>query len=151
MAITPGKTSPIGASLPRPKARQLAAGRGRFLDDLRIPGVLHAAFFRSPYPHARLLKLDLEAARASPGVTAVYCADDIAKVMSGWTARMPSLASHRSVTQGPLVAERALWQGQPVAIVIAEDVALAEDAAASIAADGEPVPALSGAERALGA
>lgn len=151
MAITPGKTSPIGASLPRPKARQLAAGRGRFLDDLRIPGVLHAAFFRSPYPHARLLRLDLEAARASPGVTAVYCAGDIAKVMSGWTARMPSLASHRSVTQGPLVAERALWQGQPVAIVIAEDVALAEDAAASIAADWEPLPALSGAERALGA
>ncbi len=139
----------VGKPLPRPKARQLVAGRGRYLDDLRIPGLLHAAFYRSPYPHARLIGIDTAAARAAPGVIAVFTARDLASVMSDWTARMPGLASHRSVGQGPLVDAITWWQGQPVAIVVAEQVALAEDAVALIAADWEPMAGVSGAERAL--
>jgi carbon-monoxide dehydrogenase large subunit len=143
------KVSPIGQPLPRPKARQLVAGRGRYLDDIRCPGMLHAAFYRSPYPHARLNRLELGAARAAPGVMAVFSWDDLAETVSPWTARMPGLASHRSVEQCALVRDRALWQGQPVVIVVAEDVALAEDAVALVEADWEALPALSGAGKAL--
>lgn len=147
--VSEARSAVIGAPLPRPKASQLVAGRGRFLDDVRVPGVLHAALFRSPHPHARLVSLDLEAARASAGVIAVFGATELAAVMTPWLATMPGLASHRSVQQGPLVAERALWQGQSVAIVVAETVALAEDAVALIDAQWEPLAALADAPSAL--
>jgi len=139
----------IGQPLPRPKARQLVAGRGRYLDDLRIAGALAAAFLRSPHPHARLLALDVAAARNAPGVVAVLTADDLQPVLKPWIAQMPTLAAHRSVAQSALVKERALWQGQPVALVIAETGAQAEDAVALIEAQWDPLPALASASEAL--
>jgi len=144
-----GSRSLIGEPLPRPKARQLAAGRGRYLDDLRVAGALSAAFLRSPHPHAELLSLDSAAAREAPGVMAVLTADDLAPVLKPWIARMPTLAAHRSVEQSALVRGRALWQGQPVALVLAETVAQAEDAVALIAAEWNPLPALASASEAL--
>jgi carbon-monoxide dehydrogenase large subunit len=146
-AIRPARL--VGQALPRPKARQLVAGRGRYLDDVRLAGMLSAAFLRSPHPHARLLSIDTRAAAGSPGVFAVFTARDLARVLKPWTAVMPTLAAHRSVAQSALVAERALWQGQPVALVIAESVALAEDAVALIEADWEPLPPVASAEQAL--
>ena len=139
----------VGQPIARPKARQLAAGRGRYLDDLRVAGVLHAAFLRSPYAHAQLLSLDSEAARQAPGVVAVFAAADLEPVLTPWTARMPTFAAHRSVAQTALVRDRSLWQGQPVALVIAESVAQAEDAVALLSAQWEPLPALASAAQAL--
>ena len=144
-----GKAGLAGRAVPRPKARQLVAGRGRYLDDLRIAGMLSATFLRSPHPHARLLSIDTRAAGAAPGVVAVLTARDLASVLKPWTATMPTLAAHRSVAQSALVDERALWQGQPVALVIAESAALAEDAVALIETEWEPLPALASASQAL--
>jgi len=145
-AVRPGL---VGQALPRPKARQLVAGRGRYLDDLRIAGVLCAAFFRSPHAHARLVSLDAASARAAPGVLAVLTAGDLESILKPWTARMPTLSAHRSVAQSALVGDRALWQGQPVALVIAESVAQAEDAVALLSAEWDPLPALANAVDAL--
>jgi carbon-monoxide dehydrogenase large subunit len=139
----------VGQPLPRPKARQLVAGRGRYLDDIRVAGALAAAFLRSPHPHARLVSLDTRAARAVAGVVAVLTAADLAPVLKPWIAKMPTLAAHRSVLQTALVTERALWQGQPVALVVADSVAQAEDAVALIEAEWEPLPALASADQAL--
>ena len=122
----------IGASIPRPKARQLAAGRGRYTDDLRIPGLLHSAFLRSPHAHARIVSVDLAPARALPGVVAVYQASDLLAVCKPWTTVFNMIPGHRTAPQPPLAHERALWQGQPVALVVAESRAIAEDAVALI-------------------
>ncbi len=141
----------VGQPIARPKARQLAAGRGRYLDDLRVAGLLHAAFLRSPHPHAQLVSLDSDASRQAPGVIAVFVAADLAPVLTPWTARMPTLTAHRSVEQTALVRDRSLWQGQPVALVVAETVAQAEDAVALLSAEWEPLPALASAAQAFAA
>lgn len=141
----------IGASIARPKARQLAAGRGRYTDDLRIPGLLHAAFLRSPHAHARIVSVDLGAARALPGVVAAYQADDLLTICKPWTTTFKLAPAHRSAAQAPLAHGRALWQGQPVVIVIAESRAIAEDATALIEVEWESLPALANGRDALAA
>ena len=139
----------IGVAAPRAHARRLAAGRGRYADDLRFPRVLHAAFLRSPHAHARIARLDLAAARAAEGVFAAFDAAALASVCKPWQTRLAQWPAHRSPPQLPLAAERALWQGQPVAIVLATSRARAEDAAERIEADFEPLPALTDPRQAL--
>ena len=72
----PNDGSLIGQSIPRPKARQFTSGRGRYTDDVRVPGLLHAAFLRSPHAHARIVSIALDQARLLPGVSAVYTAEE---------------------------------------------------------------------------
>ncbi|MSQ71366.1 MAG: xanthine dehydrogenase family protein molybdopterin-binding subunit [Betaproteobacteria bacterium] len=139
----------IGASIRRPKARQLAAGRGRYTDDLRIPGLLHAAFLRSPHAHARIVSVELARARALPGIVAAYQAADLLAVCKPWTTVFKLIPGHQSAAQSPLAHERALWQGQPVVIVIAESRAIAEDGIALIEIEWESLPALSNGRDAL--
>src|SRR5688572_15462699 len=142
-------TSQVGRAVPRSHARRLAAGRGRYADDLRFPRVLHAAFLRSPHAHARIRRLDLAAARAGEGVCAVFDAAALAAVCKPWQTKLATWPGHRSPPQPPLAAGRALWQGQPVAIVLATTRALAEDAAERIDAEWEPLAALSTPDSAL--
>ena len=80
----------IGAPIPRREDARLLTGRGTFVDDLEIPGVVHAAMVRSPHAHARVRRVDVTAARALPGVLAVVTAADIADIQKPWPARMPS-------------------------------------------------------------
>lgn len=122
----------VGASVPRPQARQFVRGRGRYTDDLRVAGTLHAVFLRSPYAHARIESIDLDAARKAPGVVAAFDGEAIGRICPAWTTRFATLPKHRSAPQPPLAIERALWQGQPVAVVVAESRALGEDALALI-------------------
>ena len=142
-------TSLVGASVPRSHARRLAAGRGRYADDLRFPRLLHAAFLRSPHPHARIVRLELAAARACPGVFAVFDGAALAAVCRPWQTRLATWSGHRSPPQPPLAVGRALWQGQPLVIVLAASRALAEDALERIDVEWEPLEALSDPERAL--
>ena len=118
----------VGTSVARPQARRFVFGRGRYTDDLRIAGTLHAVFLRSPYAHARIEAIDLDAARTVPGVVAAFDGKAIASVCAAWTAQFATLPDHRSAAQPPLAVERALWQGQPVAIVVADTRAIGEDA-----------------------
>ena len=132
----------VGRALPRAAARRLIAGRGRYTDDLRMPGMLHVAFLRSPLAHGHMVALDLNPARAIPGVVAAFDGRALASVCPAWTTTFASLPAHRSAPQPPLAIDRVLWQGQPVAIVVAESRAQAEDGVAAIDAkweDLEPV------------
>ena len=130
----------IGRAMPRPATRRLVLGRGSFVDDMTAPGMLHAAFLRSPHANAAIASLNTEAARAAPGVVSVFTAADMAAVCSGWQSRSDTYPRLRSPVQHPLAVERAVWQGEPVAIVVADTRAQAEDAIEMIEVGWEPLP-----------
>src|SRR3974390_3349432 len=86
--------APIGKSVERTRSRRLVGGRGRYPDDIRLPRMLHAAFFRSPHAHARIVRIDTAAALERSGVHHVFTGADIAKVCTPWSgvaAHLPAL------------------------------------------------------------
>lgn len=139
----------IGRAVPRPNALRLLEGRGRYVDDKAPPRMLHAAFLRSPYAHARILSVDLEAARAIKGVVAAYSGADIAKLVTPWVGVLTHMAGMRSPEQQALAVDVTRWQGEPVAMVVARTRAIAEDALALIEVDFEPLPEVCDVETAL--
>src|SRR5579863_6430538 len=121
-----GKAGPpwVGQSLPRVEDAALLTGRGRFIDDLGIPaGTLHAAFLRSPHAHADIASIDLSAAKQAPGVVAVLHGEDIKALTSSLVVGVKA-----PVECWPIAVGRARYVGEPVAIVVAADRYLAEDA-----------------------
>ena len=89
-------TSYIGASLPRSNAKRLLAGRGQYVDDVRLPRMLHAAFLRSPYAHARIARIDIAAAAAAPGVARVMTGADVAALCQPYVGVLAHIAGMRS-------------------------------------------------------
>ena len=132
----------IGQSVPRPNAARLLQGRGAYVDDLRFPRLAHVVFFRSPHAHARIKSLRTEKAKTSPGVIAVFDGRAVAEYCTPWVAVLGHLAGMKSPPQHAIAIERACWQGEAVAAVVAETRALAEDAAALIEAEWEELPAV---------
>jgi carbon-monoxide dehydrogenase large subunit len=130
----------IGQSVPRANAQRLLQGRGAFTDDLRFPRLAHVAFFRSPYAHATIKKLDFSKAVKSPGVIAVFDGPKVAEYCTPWVAVLAHLKGIKSPPQHALAIGRACWQGEPVAAVVAESRSQAEDAVALIEADWEELP-----------
>ena len=139
----------IGRSVPRPNAQRLLQGRGTYVDDIRLPRLVHAAFLRSPYAHARIVSIDTAAAARQPGVVRVVSAKDLAGRYTPWVGVLTHMKGLKSAPQHPLAVERACWQGEPVAAVVAESRAAAEDALAHIAVAWEELPAIADAAAAL--
>ena len=143
----------IGVRHVRNEDARLLTGRALFVDDVQLPGMLHLAFVRSPHAHARLGAIDVSAARALPVVVAVYTAEDL----GAYWKPGPLLVSPPPVagavfherTQVPLAKSKVRHVGEPVAIVVAESRYLAEDAAALVAVDYEPLDAVVDLEAAL--
>jgi carbon-monoxide dehydrogenase large subunit len=127
-ADSPGAGRYIGRGLPRPGARRLLAGRGRYTDDVVLPRMLHAAFLRSPYAHARLGAIDVSAAAAMPGVHRVLTGADFEPLCTPWVGTLSHFKGMRSAPQRPLPTDKVVWAGQPVVMVVAETRAQAEDA-----------------------
>jgi 2-furoyl-CoA dehydrogenase large subunit len=125
----------------------LLCGRGRFMDDLDpLPGTLVAAIVRSPHPHARIRGVDLDRARAFPGVAAVIGPEEVT------TALKPFPLSLRTpMPYYPTATDRARFVGEPVAVVVATDRYTAEDAAELVDVDYDPLPAVVGTEAAMDA
>jgi carbon-monoxide dehydrogenase large subunit len=132
----------IGARIPRRELNRLLSGHGRYIDDIKLPRMLHACFVRSPHPHAKLLSLELAAAKRAPGVVAVFTAAETNPKCEPFVGVALHRPGHRSAPQHLLAAERAVWQGQPVAMVVAESRAEAEDAAELVGAQWQPLPAV---------
>src|SRR5579859_7756539 len=130
----------IGQSVPRPNAQRLLQGRGAFIDDLRFPRLAHVAFFRSPYAHALIRKLDFKAALRAPGVIAVLDGRAVAEYCTPWVAVLAHLKGIKSPPQHAIAIERACWQGEAVAAVVAESRSQAEDAVALIEAEWKELP-----------
>jgi carbon-monoxide dehydrogenase large subunit len=139
----------IGRSVPRPDAKRLLEGRGSFVDDMQLPRMVHAAFLRSPYAHARINAIDVEAAKALPGVVAVFTGADMAEHVTPWVGVLTHLQGLRSAPQLPLAVGTARWQGEPVVMVVAESRAVAEDACGLVEVDYEPLAAACDMETAL--
>ncbi len=139
----------IGRSVPRRDAKRLLQGRGRYVDDLQLPRMVHAAFLRSPYAHAEINGIDTSAAIDAPGVVAAYTGADFIGVVEPYVGVLTHLAGLRSAPQMPLAVDRARWQGEPIAMVVALSRAQAEDAVALIEADLTPIAAACDAETAL--
>ncbi|MEM7442547.1 MAG: xanthine dehydrogenase family protein molybdopterin-binding subunit [Pseudomonadota bacterium] len=139
----------VGKSVPRPNADRLVAGRGRFVDDIVLPRMLHAAFVRSPHAHAKITSIDNSAAKEAPGVVAVYTASDLLAQCEPWTGTLQHLAGMQSPPQSPLALDVARWQGEPIVLIVASSRATAEDAAELVLIDYEELPIVADSETAL--
>ena len=139
----------IGVPLPRSNARRLLAGRGQYVDDIRLPRMLHAAFLRSPHAHARIARIDVSAAAAAPGVARVVTGRDVAALCQPYVGVLAHIAGMRSAPQYPLAIDVARWQGEPVAAVAADTRAHAEDAVQRLAVEWEELPPVTDVETAL--
>jgi carbon-monoxide dehydrogenase large subunit len=122
----------IGARVLRTEDPRILTGRGRYTDDIVLPGMLHAAFKRSTVPHGRLVSVDASAARAVPGVVAVYTAADLAPltnpVAPGAAIGMNLLPGLKAPAVYALATDKVRYVGDPIALVVAEDRYIAEDA-----------------------
>ncbi len=141
----------FGASVKRLEDPALLRGRGRFVDDITLPGMLEAAFLRSPHGHAAIEGIDVSAALTRPGVHAVYTLDDLAPCLT--TERLvvglPSPSYKQNRDRPALARDEVVHVGEPVAIVVADDRYIAEDAAALIDVDYDILPAISDCRAAL--
>lgn len=150
-------TTWVGRSLPRREDDRLLRGEGRFVADIRLPGELHVAFVRSPMAHARIGSVAASRALALPGVHGVFVPGDFPAGPLPpflWDTPPPKLVEalhpHLRPCHPPLLPrERALYVGQAVAAVLAEDRYAAEDAAELVDVEYEPLPAVVAAEAAL--
>jgi aerobic carbon-monoxide dehydrogenase large subunit len=145
----------FGEPIRRNEDARLLTGRALFVDDVALPGMLHAAFVRSPYAHARIGGIEVSAAVAHPGVSAVYTAADLGDYWKPGPLLVPPPPIEGCVfnqrTQVPLARGKVRTVGEPVAVVVAASRYLAEDAAAEVAVDYEPLPAAVDLEAALAA
>ncbi len=138
----------FGAAVRRVEDPRFLRGEGRYLDDVKVAGLLHAAFLRSPHAHAALRGIRTERARSAPGVAAVFTFADLERWMKPlplFGAVPPGLASAiafaiRQASQFALCRDRARYVGEIVAMVVADSRARAEDAAEMIEVDWEPLP-----------
>ncbi len=149
----PGNAGPLGERVRRNEDPRLLTGRALFVDDVHLDGMLHAAFLRSPHAHARIRSIDTSAALALEGVREVVTAADLGEL---WKPG-PLLVSPPPVegavfherTTVPLARTKIRHLGEPLAVVVADSRAVAEDALDLIAVDYEPLPAVVDLEAAL--
>ncbi len=139
----------VGQSVPRSGAKKLLEGRGTYLDDLRLPRLVHVVFFRSPHAHAVIKHLDLSQARKQPGVVAVFDGHEVAKFCTPWVGVLGHLKGIRSAPQYAIAPEIACWQGEAVAAVVAQTRRQAEDALDHVMADWDLLPVVTDMEASL--
>ena len=147
----------VGAPVKRKEDPRLITGSSIYVDDLKLPGMVHVAVVRSPYAHARIASIDTAAALAMPGVVAVVTATDLAGVLAnkypveayeGPGDRPEDQIFDEEATSipvpgvEPLASRKVRYIGEPVAAVVAESKMQAEDAAAVVDVDYEPLPAV---------
>lgn len=138
----------VGAGVRRVEDPRLLRGAGRYLDDLRLPGLLHAVFVRSPHAHALVRHVDTAAVLRAPGVATALCARDLGDAVGPLAPRLE--APGFAPTAWPALAgERVRFAGEAVAVVAAADAYRAADACDLVGVDYEPLPALPGADAAL--
>jgi aerobic carbon-monoxide dehydrogenase large subunit len=143
----------LSARVSRNEDARLLTGRALFVDDVQIPGMLHVAFVRSEYAHGRLTRVDASAARRRPGVRAVYTADDLGDYLKPGPLLVspppiPDLVFH-ACTQQPLAKDKVRHVGEPIAMIVADNRYVAEDALRDVQVDVEPLEVLVDLEKAL--
>ena len=142
----------IGQSVKRVEDKRFITGKGRYTDDIHLPGMLHAYILRSPYAHARIKSMDTSAAEAMEGVIKIYTGKDFEAVNGvpcGWQVDFKDGTTMREPKHPLLVADKARHAGDGVALVIATDKYIARDAADEIVIDWEVLPAVTNPKEAM--
>ena len=139
----------IGQSPRRLEDGRLLKGQGLYVDDVRRPDMLHAAVVRSPHAHALIRHIDVSAALALPGVAAVYTATDLGHLNGPFSVLIPHDDLQHGRGLSALAAEKVRHVGEAVALVVASDRYIAEDAADLVSVEYEPLPAAVGVEAAV--
>ena len=144
-------TSPLGKPIKRTEDPRFITGKGRYLDDIKLQSMTHMAILRSPYAHANIRSIDTSAARAMPGVVAVFVGADIPynPLPMAWPAGGSAGIQNNVNTPRVLATDSVKWTGEGVAAVVAETEAQAYDALEAIQVDWEPLPAVVDAEKAM--
>ena len=139
-------TSLVGSRIKRREDPRLIMGRGTYVDDIQLPRMTYAAILRSPYAHARILSINVDKAKALPGVVAVMTGADLQgkNVPCGWTLPDIKVAPHPALAVG-----KVRYTGDAVAVVVAEERYIARDALDLIEVDFEPLPVVVDAEKAI--
>ncbi len=137
------KLKGLGCARKRVEDARFTQGKGNYVDDLKLPGMLFGDFVRSPYAHARVVSINAEAAKALPGVIAVLTADDLRPLGLHW---MPTLAGDKQMV---LADGKVLFQGQEVAFVVATDRYVAADAVELVEVEYEDLPVVTNPFKAL--
>jgi aerobic carbon-monoxide dehydrogenase large subunit len=143
-------TRAFGAPIKRKEDPRLITGEGKYLDDLQAPGMLHTAVLRSTYAHARITRIDTAAAAALPGVVAVFTGADFKDINGlpcAWQADAGRIPNHIN-TPRVLEVDKVTFTGAGIAVVVATDRYIAEDALALIEVDYEPLRVVVDAEAA---
>jgi len=137
----------IGSSVRRVEDALLLTGKGCYVDDVNLPGMLYMVLLRSPYPHAKIISIDASGARVMPGVAAVVTGDELPERMR---IRAPVSVPGQRMPPHPVLARGAVHAvGVPVAAVVAQSREFAQDAANAISVEYEALPAVGDAEKAL--
>ena len=147
------ETPYVGRRYPRVEDRALVRGAGRFVDDLHPPGLLEAAFLRSPTAHGLIRSIDTSAARALPGVHAVYTLADLRPILTAdrLPLQFPSSVLPPNISPFILAGKEVSYVGEAIALVVADKRYIAEDALALIETDIQELPAVSDCRDALSA
>jgi aerobic carbon-monoxide dehydrogenase large subunit len=128
---------------------RLLTGRGKYVDDLSLPRMVHVAFVRSPHAHARIARLTVEPASQAPGVVAVMTGEEVARLCKPYRGILLHYQGMKSGAMLPLSLDRVRYVGEPVVAVAAATRAEAEDAAERVVVEYDPLPAALTAEQAL--
>jgi carbon-monoxide dehydrogenase large subunit len=135
LSVLDRPNSYIGKTVPRPNLDRLMQGRGQYVSDLELPRMAHVVFLRSPHAHAKIVDISTAAAKNMPGVIAVVTGQELASVITPWVGVLSHLKGLKSAPQYAMAIDRACWQGEAVAAVVATSRALAEDAAEAVAVE----------------
>ena len=133
----------VGQSLKRFEDHRLLAGGSSYVDDMKLPGMVHALVLRSPHAHARIRSIDTSAASQSAGVVAVFTADDLASVVENLPTSAGAGADFLTPPPHPVLAkDKVCYVGQAVAIVVAETPESAREGIEQVLVDYEPLTAV---------
>jgi carbon-monoxide dehydrogenase large subunit len=142
LSVLDRPNSYIGKTVPRPNLERLMQGRGQYVSDMELPRMAHVVFLRSPHAHARIARIDADAAKQIPGVIAVVTGNELAAVITPWVGVLSHLKGLKSAPQHAIAIDRVCWQGEAVAAIVATSRALAEDAAEAVLVDYEELEAV---------
>src|SRR4030081_3322051 len=143
-------TTMIGAKIHRREDPRLITGHGRFVDDMTRPGMAHMTVVRSPYAHAKIKSIDPSEAKKAPGVQAVYTYADFKDHIAGGLPVSASFVAEKKYVpnQFPIAHDEVVYQGEPVAVVLAETRYRASGGASRVQVESEPLPAVMDIEKA---
>jgi carbon-monoxide dehydrogenase large subunit len=145
----PGTQKWVGQAMRRKEDPRMITGRGRYVDDMVVPGMLYMAVVRSPEAHARITAIDASAAKELPGIHGVFTAADLDLAAPLPMAWVPPGVEIKTPEHWPLAKDEVKYVGQGVAVVVGEDKYAVVDAAEQVFVDYDPLPVIVDPEKAL--